>query len=163
LLLMGAQRNVNRLTVEFDALRPAVVRANGINVADQSLLAASTTVSSERPLGDTATHDLVTPGVLLLARTREELNDLDAATTATTDYASWAYPSQGEVSSDIYPAVLAPYRVVALAGAGNLSGAYLISQVSHVFNDDGYQQRFVLRRNARSESNGGGPGGLPGG
>ena len=62
----------------------------------------------------------------------------------------------------MYPAVLKPYTVIAIAGPGGyLGGEYLISRVSHVLNDDGYQEEVTLRRNDCSA--GGGGGGLLGG
>jgi hypothetical protein len=56
--------------------------------------------------------------------------------------------------------VLQPYQRIAVAGAGSqLSGDYLISEVRHVLTDQGYQQGFTLRRNARAAGGGGGLGG----
>ncbi len=156
LLLIGSGRNVNQLTVEFDALRPVTARAGSVNVADKSVLNAESAASSDTALGDRAAHALVTPGTVLLARTREEEADLNDATAATVDHSSWAYTVEGDLSADVYPGVLTPYRVVSVAGAGNLSGRYLISRVQHVLNDGGYRQSFTLRRNARSQTNGGG-------
>lgn len=159
LLLMGADRNVNRLTIEFDALRPTIAWASNIDAADLSPLAAGEFSSNQRALGDEEAHEIVPPGLLLLARTREEISDLSAAAGAAVDYGSWAYSAQGEVTGDAYPAVLLPYEVVVVQGAGSLSGEYLVSQVTHTIDDEGYRQKFQLRRNARSTN---GEGGLPG-
>ncbi len=85
-----------------------------------------------------------------MARTRETESDLDAAAAAAADYASWAYRAAGEVDSAAYPAVLQPYATVGLAGAGPMSGRYLVAQVNHMIDDQSYRQQFTLRRNARS-------------
>ena len=85
-----------------------------------------------------------------------------ARSTAAVDAASWAYSASGEVDAASYPGVLQPYATVNLAGAGPMSGRYLIAQVTHTIDDATYRQAFTLRRNARSAVAGGG-GGLPGG
>lgn len=162
LLLIGADRNVNRLTLEFDALRPVTARAGSVNVADKSVLSAETTASTQTALGESTTHHLVTPGAVLLARTREEEADLNDATAATVDYSSWAYTAEGELSADLYPGVLTAPQVVSVAGVGNLSGRWLVSRVHHVLSDNGYRQQFTLRRNGRSDTSsaGGAAGGV---
>ena len=79
------------------------------------------------------------------------------------DHSSWAYSASGEVAGEVYPAVLSPYRVVRVAGAGGfLGGSYLISRVTHTLSSDTYRQQFTLRRNARSAGSAA-AGGLPGG
>jgi len=102
------------------------------------------------------------PRAALLARTREEANDLDDATQAAVDLSSFAYSATAEVGALCYSAVLSPHRVIGVAGAGSvLSGDYLISRVTHEINEGAYTQKFTLRRNARSA--GAGVASLPGG
>jgi phage protein D len=150
LLLMGAERNVNRFSAEFDALRPATARADSVRISDKTLLTSETEVSGQDPLGERPTHDLVSAGQLLLARTREEEADLDAATQAVADLSSWAFSASGEVTGDVYTGVLTPYEVIRVAGVGGyLAGDYLISGVTHTLDFDSYRQEFKLRRNAR--------------
>jgi hypothetical protein len=162
LILVGETRNLDKLSVDFDGLRPFTAVAGSIDVADQTVLRAESTASSQTTLGDEASHDLAGPATVLLARTRETETDLDAAVAAAVDYASWAYSAAGEVDSAAYPAVMQPYATIAVAGAGPMSGRYLISQVTHTIDDQIYRQQFTLRRNARSSIAGGGPS-LPGG
>lgn len=162
ILIVGAKRNVNQFTVKLDALRPVTATAACVRVTDQTVLTKTASTSGLTGLGDKAAHDVVPPGEVLLARTREEDGDLEAAAAAAVDHSSWAYSATGEVTADVYPAVLSPYQVVKVAGAGgHLSGSYLVSQVSHTVNDEAYRQRFTLRRNARSD--GASSSGLPGG
>jgi hypothetical protein len=156
LLLMGAERNVNSFKAEYDALRPMSARATTINIADKAVLEAEASAATAASLGDTPSHDIADPGASLLARTREDDGDLQAAVDAVADYSSWAYRAELEVAADVYPAVLKPYTVISVAGPGGyLGGSYLISRVSHVLNDGGYEQQVTLRRNARSASGGG--------
>ena len=106
-------------------------------------------------------HDMIAAGETLLARTGAESADLDAATAAAVNHSSWAYSARAEVMADNYAGVLTPYQTIAVSGAGGyLSGDWLISQVTHIINDESYKQQFTLRRNARSDgADGGGLGG----
>lgn len=150
ILLIGPERNLDKLDIEFDGLRPFTAAAGGIDAADLSVLRVEALSGSQTPLGDEPSLELVQSANVLLARTRETDNDLTAAVTAAVDYGAWAYTASGEVSGAAYPAVLQPHATVNVAGAGPMSGAYLISQVTHTFDNRAYRQRFNLRRNARS-------------
>lgn len=158
ILLLGAERNVNQFSAEYDALRPMSAAAASLSIADKSVLSADTDAPALDALGARPAHELAAPLTrTLLARTREEQADLDAATAAAVDLSSWAFSAHGEVDADGYAGVLAPHRVVQVAGAGGaLSGSYLISHVTHSINAGRYAQQFVLRRNARSDGSGSG-------
>ncbi|GGX79769.1 hypothetical protein GCM10007160_03970 [Litchfieldella qijiaojingensis] len=157
LLLMGGKRNINKFEAEYDALRPMSARASDIDLADKSVLEAEAATSTLDALGDTATHDIADPGSSFLTLTREDSGDLEAGVNAVADYSSWAYRAEVEVAADVYPAVLKPYNVIAVAGPGGfLGGEYLISRVTHTLDDEGYRQQLTLRRNARSVGSGGG-------
>ncbi len=161
LLLMGADRNINSFSAQFDGLRPLKARADNVDITNQDLVNSETDASDLDPQGDTAVHDLFEAGETLLARTGAESADLDAATVAAVNHSSWAYSANAEVIADNYAGVLAPYRTIAVTGAGgHLSGDWLISHVTHMINDQSYKQQFTLRRNARSDgATGGGLGG----
>ena len=152
LLLMGADRNIDAFSAQLDALRPLAAAAGSVGITDKTALSALASASSLDPLGDVAVHEAIAPhSVALLARTREEANDLDASTQAAVDLSSFAYSATAEVDAERYNAVLAPHQVIGVAGAGgHLSGDYLISRVTHEIDEDAYRQKFTLRRNARS-------------
>ncbi|MGH8636739.1 MAG: phage late control D family protein [Burkholderiales bacterium] len=155
LLVMGATRNVNRIELEFDALRPASAIASGVRISDKAVLTSEADASDLAVLGDTPVHELLAPARVLLARTREETTDLDAATQAAVNTSSWAFTARGETAADIYAGVLQAYGLVRLAGVGaTFAGDYLISRVTHVLDSERYQQRFTLVRNARMSSGG---------
>lgn len=155
-MLLGPERNLDRLSLEFDGLRPLTAAAGAVDAADLSVLRAEAQAGSQSTLGDEAALALVQPAALLLARTRETDSDLNDAVTAAVDFGSWAYAASGEVDGAAYPAVLQPYGTVSVAGAGPLSGSYLISRVTHRIDSRAYHQRFELRRNARSAAAGAG-------
>ncbi|MFN3324549.1 MAG: phage late control D family protein [Bryobacteraceae bacterium] len=158
LLVMGADRNVNHLTVEFDALRPTAVAAGSVRIAGKAVLQTEVRVPSLDPLGDQPVHAIVPPARMLLARMREEALDLDSAAQSAVNRSSWAYTARGEVSVDTYAGVLQPYEVVRVAGVGAYGGDYLVSRVNHTMSFEGYRQQFTLVRNARLESSSGGAG-----
>lgn len=151
LLMMGANRNINRFSARFDGLRPLKARADSVEISDKQDLSSEVERSDIDALGDQPAHDIVPAGITLMARTREAQADLDSATVAAVNHSSWAYSASAEVISASYAGVLLPYRVVSVAGAGaSLSGDWLISRVTHSINDSGYRQAFTLQRNARS-------------
>lgn len=164
LLLIGEKRNISKFSVQLDALLPMTVRSGDIQLSDGSVLSSEASTSSLDPLGSDAVHSSLAPkAVSILSSSREEQNDLDAATTAAVDLSSFAYTASTEVDANDYDTVLFPYQVISIAGPGGyLGGDYLISRVQHVLNDNSYKQSLTLKRNARSAGSSGGAG-LPGG
>lgn len=158
MILTGDERNVNRLTLELDALSPVTARADQVDPANLATLSAESDAPAVASLGDTPVMDLAHPAQVFLDHPMADLTELEAGVQAAVDRGSWAYSGQGEVSAEVYPAVLQPYQVLSVAGAGSrLSGDYLISEVGHILRDEGYRQAFTLRRNAHSDSGGLGP------
>jgi len=152
LLLMGKNRNINKFTAQFDALRPTQASAAQVDINSRETLSSTTTQSTQDTQGDIAAHEATEAGTTFLSRIRETREDLDAATEAAANHSSWAYSANAEVRADNYAAVLSPCQMIAVAGAGRqLSGQWLISRVTHIINDEGYRQQMTLRRNARSD------------
>ena len=164
LLLLGETRNIHNFSVQFDALQPLGARASSVRISDKARLSSETTAPDLDPLGSDAVHDTLAPtAISLLARTREEQNDLDAATRAAVDLSSFAYTASTEVDANDYDQALSPYQIIRVAGPGGyLGGEYLISRVHHHIDDAGYRQNLTLKRNARSAGSAAG-GGLGGG
>jgi hypothetical protein len=152
LLLIGENRNTNNFSVHLDALQPTTARASDVRLSDNEILSSESESSSLDPLGSDALNDVLQPRVSrLLSGTREEQNDLDAATAAAVDQSSFAYTATTEVDSNNYNYVLSPYQVIRVAGPGGyLGGNYFISRVKHVINCCSYKQSLTLKRNARS-------------
>ncbi len=141
------------------------MQAGSIAIADRSDLSTNVENADLAPLGDEAVHDVLDPtGTALLARTREEQADIDAAAQAAVDLSSFAYSAHGEITADLYGGIILPYLVVSIAGiGGRLSGSYVVSRVSHKLTDSSYTQQFVLIRNARSAGGADGLPSIPGG
>lgn len=157
LLLLGEERNVARFSAELDATRPLTAIAYNVGATDKAVIGAELDTPDVEALGDEGAHDVVVPVRTWLARTREEQSDLDEAVFAAVNLSSFAYTASAEVDADSYEGVLAPHQIVTVAGVGGqLAGDYLISRVTHTLNDEGYQQSFELKRNARSAASAGG-------
>lgn len=152
IVLMGQDRNVSSFNAQFDALRPITANAGSVGATDKTDIYSEASASDLGLLGDEATHDIIAPAQpTILARTREEAGDMDQATLAAVNLSSFAYSANAEIDVESYAAVLEPYKVITVAGAGGyLSGDYLISRVTHLIANNGYKQKFNLRRNARS-------------
>lgn len=164
-LVLGPTRNTSRFDATFDALRPLRATAGSVTLSDRSVQTSTATASTQTAMQGDAAHDVVDmPATSLLARTREEAADLDAATAAAVDVSSWAWSATVDLDADTYPAVVRAYDVVRVAGAGGqLSGDWLVSRASHVIADAAFRTRLGLRRNARSSATGAGaavPGGI---
>lgn len=164
IMLLGSTRNVGRFTAHFDALKPVLATAGSVTIADRTTQSSSATASSLLALEGEAVHDVVdAPATILLARTREEPTDLDAATQAATDHSTWAYSASADLDANSYGGVVQAFDVIRVVGVGgHLSGDYLVNRVIHTFNAAAYKQELSLRRNARSRGTNAG-GGLPGG
>lgn len=164
LLLLGEHRNISAFSAQFDALQPLAARAGSVRISDKEELISEADVPGLDPLGAESVHDMLSPAaVSLLTRTREEQNDLDAATAAAVDLSSFAYTATAEIDANDYARALSPHRTISVAGPGGyLGGPYLISRVHHVISDAGYRQSVTLKRNARSGGSQAGTG-LPGG
>jgi phage protein D len=165
LLLIGEERNIHKFSAQFDALQPVTARAGGVRISDKAELTSQSDAPGVEALGADGVHDVLSPtAISLLSRTREEQNDLDAATAAAVDLSSFAYTATAEIDANDYDRALSPYQVISVAGPGGyLGGNYLISRVHHLINDSGYRQSLTLKRNARSggsQSSGGLPGGV---
>jgi len=164
LLLIGEARNINKFSVQLDALLPMTVKTGSVQLSDSAIITSEASTASLDPLGPEALHSALAPqAVSLLSSTREEQNDIDAATAAAADLSAFAYTATTEIDANDYDTVLSPYQVIGVAGPGGyLGGDYLISRVQHVINDSGYKQNLTLKRNARSAGSSGASG-LPGG
>lgn len=160
LLLLGSERNLDALEINFDALLPTTAKAASVSVPKLKVADLATASSSQVALGDADSHSLVEAGTILLSQVLEEAEDVDASLQSAVDYSSWALTANGEVSAASYVGVLQTHKTVTVVGASSsLSGNYLISRVTHTISDEGYKQSFQLRRNAQSVPSDGGLGG----
>ena len=75
---------------------------------------------------------------------------MTALSQALFHRAEWFVTGRGEVAGNYYGHVLMPRRTVTISGVGETySGLYYVTHVTHAFTEDeGYTQRFRVKRNA---------------
>ncbi|MEW6417495.1 MAG: hypothetical protein AB1480_05160 [Nitrospirota bacterium] len=164
LILLGSERNIERLNVRNDAQRPSTVRASTLSITDKSVTTRTSRFGNLERLGEEDTFERESDtATRIIPPYQGESIDLDQAVTAEAADLSFAFEVTGSVLNHCYRSVLSPYRLVCVRGANNrLSGNYLITRVTHTLTRSAYSQSFTLRRNARSAGAGGGLGDLAG-
>ena len=148
------ETNVNRFSLEVNALTPANVRMFQIDRINKEILEAVVEAPQQTVLGATAASDLlateIAPGQVSVGMN---------ATTGTAEMttlcqelfhqAEWFVTAEGEVNGNLYGHVLKPRRTVTIKGVGeSYSGVYYVTHVTHTFVPNGYSQLFRAKRNA---------------
>ena len=103
LVLTGAARNLNRLTLELDALSPVLARAGQLDPASLSVLTAEVAAIGLETLGETPATDFAEPKTVFVDHVEAAQPALEAAAQAAVDRGAWAFSAEGEVSAEIYP------------------------------------------------------------
>lgn len=158
LRLLGQDRNIEDLTLRFDARRPARVSAASLRITDGRIITGGSGYDSITTLGDRSL--MADPSHLarvILPPRQGESVDLDGATQASAVFSSYALEARGRIREDHYTDVLSPYRIITLqGGTTRMSGDYLIAGVTHTLTRNSYSQTFRLERNAGTGNTGGG-------
>ena len=147
---MGAATSVNRLTVRFDTIKPAVADVADLEIGSQSDQTASISSLSLSELGSSSLlggsqqrRVRVGPSSLF------ETGELQTYAQAVVDRSAWAITAEGDLDTTAYGGVLRARRPVLVRGAGQrFSGTYYVERVQHLLDNDSYSQHFSLRRNA---------------
>jgi phage protein D len=171
----GEQTNVNRLSIEVNALTPTHVTmfqvdlttkgvkaaaTNGQQPVDQTppgVLKAAATTSQQPALGAIRSFlpDRVPDGVNAQGQMYISMNvttgrrEMNALCRALFHEAEWFVTVEGEIAGNRYGHVLKPRGTVAIKGVGETySGLYYVTHVTHAFTSSGYTQLFRAKRNA---------------
>jgi hypothetical protein len=65
---------------------------------------------------------------------------------------AWKIEANGELDGTLYGHVLLTHKPVGVYGIGSTySGRYYVDEVTHIFDQNGYQQAFKLLRNATGQ------------
>jgi phage protein D len=150
----GEQSNVNRFRVEVDALTPAAVGMAEIDHGTGEVRVEAAQSGHQPALGAHRPADVlppgITPGQVLIGQTvATGPAEMAALCQALFDENEWFVTGEGEVAANSYDAILLPRRTVVINGIGDThSGTYYVTHVTHRFTDDGYVQRFRVKRNA---------------
>ncbi|MEV7323502.1 contractile injection system protein, VgrG/Pvc8 family [Streptomyces sp. NPDC093970] len=157
----GPRTNVDRFSLEVEALTPADVNMSQLDHTTGELLQARSTPGRERALGVRRPADLLppglTPGQVTVARAvATGAPEMEAICQSLHDRGEWFVTGEGEVAANRYGSVLLPRRTVVVNGVGRThSGTYFVTHVTHRFREDSYTQHFRVGRNAL-----GGPAGV---
>jgi hypothetical protein len=164
----GDQTNVNRFSLEVNALAPADVGMFEIDHGTGEALDATAESSDLPALGAHRPADVLPPGmspgqVFIGQTVATGSPEMATLCQALYDQGEWFVTGEGEVAANQYGAVLLPRRTVVVNGIGEThSGTYYVTHVTHRFTEDGYTQQFKVKRNALVSAAGGAGGLLAG-
>ncbi len=165
LLLLGEERNIDSLQVNYCACKPANATASILRISDKSVVSETVQAGDAETMGDEPGEvDDAGTATRFLPPHQGETVDLAQAVTAVVTKAGYAYDVSAELLEETYPEVVSPYRVITVrAGNTPISGDYLIVKTTHNITRGGYAQSVELKRNARSTRFGSGQAGAAGG
>jgi phage protein D len=150
----GDETNLNRFSLEINALEPANVAMSQLDRATKAVLDASAVSSQQTVLGKTNALGLLTaginPGQVYIGINVATGNpEMVALCQGIFHQAEWFLTGEGEIAGNHYGHALKPRGTVAIKGVGETySGVYYVSHVTHSFTSEGYTQSFRVKRNA---------------
>lgn len=169
----GEQTNVNRFSLEVNALAPANVAMFQVDHVNGTVLDVSAETGRQPALGANPAASYLgpgmEPGLLYIGQTVTTGEpEMTALCQGLCDQGEWFVTGEGEVAANQYGSILKPRSTVTIKGVGEThSGIYYVTHVTHKFTADGYTQTFRVKRNALmptgAEDFSAGGGGLLGG
>lgn len=149
----GDDTTVNRLQLEVNALATADVAMTQIDHSTKEVIDANSTPGDQTSFGAQSADSYLGPnmpsGLVYIGKAVTTGNpEMAALTQGLYNEGEWFITGEGEVAANQYGSVLKPRAPVTIKGIGETySGLYYITHVTHVFNADGYTQRFRIKRN----------------
>jgi phage protein D len=150
----GDETNVNRFSLEVNALAPANVAMFQVDHVSGEVLDASSQAGQQAALGANPAAGYLgpgmEPGLVYIGQTVATGNpEMTALCQGLYDQGEWFVTGEGEVAANDYGSVLKPRGTVTIKGIGEThSGVYYVTHVTHRFTVDGYTQTFRVKRNA---------------
>ncbi len=150
----GAETNVNRFSLEVNALATADVAMSGIDHVTGDVLDTSAQSSGETVLGASPADSFLAPGMrpglVHIGQTATTGGpEMTALCQGLRDHGEWFVTGEGEVAANQYGTILVPRGTVTIKGIGEThSGVYYVTHVTHTFTSAGYTQTFRVKRNA---------------
>ncbi len=160
MVLLGTGQNIFHLLSDSAAGQAGLFRTTTINLSDRSSNSRTANQSDIELLGTNpppggTIQRLLHPGVA-------DTVDLQRAVHGHSARSFYSLRAHGEVMKDSYTSVLQPYKNVQVLGVnGQLSGTWLIHQVTHTLTRNHYGQTFRLMRNAVSAGSNSPPASVP--
>lgn len=149
----GDDTNVNRFQLDVNALATADVSIAQIAHDTKQVLTESSSPGSQQALGANGSDSYLGPGtssaLVYIGKTVTTGNaEMSALCQGLYNEGEWFVTGEGEVAANQYGNVLKPRAPVTIKGIGETySGIYYVTHVHHIFNSDGYVQRFRVKRN----------------
>jgi hypothetical protein len=153
-VLFGDETNLNRISLEINALEPVNVTMSQIDRVGKTILDVSTVSSQQTMLGKKDAVGLlatgINPGQVYIGMNVATGNpEMTALCQGIFHQAEWFLTGDGEIAGNHYGHVLKPRGTVTIKGIGETySGVYYVSHVTHSFTAAGYSQNFRVKRNA---------------
>lgn len=150
----GDETNVNRFSIEVNALAPANVAMSQVDRVNKEVLEASAGTSRQEALGAATAADSLAvgmePGLIVIGQTATTGSpEMMALCQGLFHEGEWFVTGEGEIAANQYAHVLKPRSTVTIKGIGETySGIYYITHVTHSFTAEGYTQNFRVKRNA---------------
>jgi phage protein D len=150
----GAETNVNRFSLQVNALAPADVAMSGVDHVTGGVLDTGAQSTAETVLGanpaDSYLGAGMQPGLVHIGQTvTTGTAEMTTLCQGLRDHGEWFVTGEGEVAANQYGNILTPRGTVTIKGIGEThSGVYYVTHVTHVFSAAGYTQTFRVKRNA---------------
>jgi phage protein D len=150
----GDETNVNRFSLEVNALAPADVAMFQVDPDNCEVLEETVDTPRQPSLGARSANDYLgpdmTPGLVYIGQTvTTGAPEMTALCQGLFDRGEWFVTGEGEVAANEYGNILKPRGTVTIKGVGEThSGVYYVTHVTHRFTASGYTQVFRVKRNA---------------
>lgn len=150
----GEETNINRFSIEINALTPANVSMFQVDRTSKDVLAATAQSSQQASLGDNDAASLLAAGMnagqIYIGMNAATGNpEITALCQGLFHQGEWFVTGEGEIDANQYGHVLKPRGTVTIKGVGETySGIYYVTHVTHSFTQEGYGQSFRVKRNA---------------
>jgi phage protein D len=153
-MFFGDETNLNRITLEMNALEPSNVAMSQIDRVAKTILDVSTTSSQQKILGKKDAAGLLASGInagqmYVGMNVATGTPEMTALCQGMFHQAEWFLTGEGEIAGNQYGHALTPRGTVTIKGVGETySGVYYVAHVTHSFTSIGYTQSFHVKRNA---------------
>jgi len=147
----GDETNVDRISLDFNALTAADVALHQLDRRSKQVHSTTVEANALRPLGAATSGAWpgAEPGLVVLNRTAATgVAEMAGVARAVHEQHEWLVTGDADISANQLGVVLRPLDTVTVKGVGaTFSGVYLITHVTHAFSAEGYVQRVEVTRN----------------
>jgi phage protein D len=149
----GGETNLERFSVEVNALTPSRVNMFQVDPVNKEILDAAVESSEQTALGGSNADSYLPAGtdpgrVYISMNAATGTSEMETLCRSFFHSAEWFVTAEGETKPNIYNHVLKPRATVTVKGVGEThSGVYYVSHVTHSIVGSQYIQFFKAKRN----------------